>query len=224
MLGRQGPHDPDLLQQWMALDWSNAYPGEAHAATRDALRGHLAAMVERPLSEIPLDGNLVEDARRVLTSLPLAERACAQFTQSRAARQAPEWRIVDHGGAATGRVFVRRSGSPLSDGIEGLFTYNGFHRLFLPRLDDVARDVAGESWVLGPQSEIALQDEQLERLERDVMGLYLDDYAKRWDALIADIAIVRFRSVAHGAEVTNILSGPNSPLRNLRSEEHTSEL
>src|SRR3546814_12984393 len=37
----------------------------------------------------------------------------------------------------------------------------------------------------------------------------------RWDALIADIAIVRFRSVAHGAEVTNILSGPNSPLRNL---------
>src|SRR3546814_13925250 len=90
MLGRQGPLDPDLLQQWMALDWSNAYPGEAHAATRDALRGHLAAMVERPLSEIPLDGNLVEDARRVLTSLPLADRAHAQFTQSRASPPAPQ--------------------------------------------------------------------------------------------------------------------------------------
>ena len=45
------------------------------------------------------------------------------------------------------------------DGIEGIFTYKGFHNVFLPEAVSVAERVQSESWVLGPSGE-QVQSEQ----------------------------------------------------------------
>ena len=213
MLGSQGPLDATLVQQWMALDWQSIFPGDAGAETRQALAAHLAALLAAPLHEIGLDGDLIERSRRTLSASPLAERAYALIAQSAAARRLPAWRIVDHAGPAGARVLTRASGRPLSEGMPGLYTYDGFHKLFLPALADVTRTVASESWVLGPQSEITVDQAELARLEGDVLSLYLDDYAAHWDGLLADVVIAPFSSLQHSVEMLNILSGPNSPIR-----------
>ncbi|WP_119459021.1 type VI secretion system membrane subunit TssM [Rhodospirillaceae bacterium SYSU D60014] len=213
MLGGQGPLDAALVRQWMALDWQSIFPGDAGAETRQALAAHLDALLAAPLSEIGLDGDLIDQSRRTLSESPLAERAYTLIVQSSAARRLPAWRIVDHAGPAAARVLARASGRPLSEGVPGLYTYDGFHQLFLPAVADVARAVASESWVLGPQSEIAVEDAELARLEQDVLSLYLDDYAALWDGLLADVVIAPFSSLQHAVEMLNILSGPNSPIR-----------
>ena len=215
MLGGQGPMDAALVRRWMELDWSATFPGEANADVRAALLRHLDALLSGPLAAIALDGGVIKQSRSILSQFPLAERAYALIKQSPSARQLPVWRVVDHAGPAAARTLVRASGRPLSEGVPGLYTYDGFHRLFRPALADVARAVAGESWVLGPQSEIAMDDDALARLERDVMSLYLDDYVTQWDALLADIRILPFTGLQQAVETLNILSGPNSPIRNL---------
>ena len=215
MLGLQGPMDTGLVQQWMSLEWSLSMPGPSRLPVRAALEGHLAALLEHPMNEISLNGRLIDQVRGLLTEFPLAERAYKIIKQSQAARALPPWRISDHAGAASARVFVRPSGESLGEGVEGFYTYKGFHDVFLPAVVDVSENVAGESWVLGPRAEVSLNDEQLSRLSRDVLGLYLDDYAARWDKLLADVVIAPMQSLSHAVEVLNIVSGPNSPLTNL---------
>jgi type VI secretion system protein ImpL len=214
MLGLQGPLDADFVKQWMSLDWRLALRGESADAVRADLEGHLDELLDEPMREIALNGPLVEQVRAILGRIPLAERAYTIVQQLPEARDLERWRLLDHAGPAATRVFIRPSGLPLSDGVEGLYTYDGFNNVFLEALADVTESVAAESWVLGTTGNVEFSDQQLGLLARDVLGLYLDDYATRWDQLLADVAIVEFQSVTHAAEVMNTLAGPNSPLKN----------
>ncbi len=215
MLGLQGSLDSELVQQWMSLDWRLSLPGPSKLPVRTALEEHLAVLLEHPMTEISLNGLLIDQVRGILTEFPLAERAYKVIKESPVARALPSWRISDHAGPASARVFVRPSGQGLSEGVEGFYTFDGFHNIFLPAVLDVAESMAGESWVLGPRAEVEFNDEQIGRLTRDVYGLYLDDYAARWDRLMADVVIAPMQSLSHAVEVLNIVSGPNSPVANL---------
>ncbi|MFL4472367.1 ImcF-related family protein [Tateyamaria armeniaca] len=60
MLGQQGPMNTELIKEWMALDWSVAFQGQARDPLRNSLTVHLDAMLDAPLDEIALNGPLVE--------------------------------------------------------------------------------------------------------------------------------------------------------------------
>jgi len=214
MLGGHGPMDAGFVRSWLALDWAALYPDPDGAPVRDALLAHLDAMLSAPLTPVPLDAALIEQSRLQLARYPLAERAYAHLRRLPAAQKLPEWRIVDVGGPSTARVFTRRSGKLLSEGIPGLFTREGFYTVLLPALKGIAGDVARESWVLGPQA-AETGGGQADRLERDVLQLYLNDYIARWDGMLADLALVPMQTAAVAAQVAGELSGPASPLRNL---------
>ncbi|WP_109450663.1 type VI secretion system membrane subunit TssM [Azospirillum sp. TSH64] len=224
MLGGQGPLDAALVRQWMALDWTGLYPDPTGGPMRETLLGHLNALLSAPLTPVPLDQPLVEQARRQLARFPLAERAYAQLRQVPAARKLPEWRVVDIGGPAAGRVFARRSGKLLSEGIPGLYTRDGFYTVLLPSLTTIAEDVARESWVLGDpgRGDQNRGDQgretgagQVGQLSRDVLQLYLNDYIARWDGVLADLTLVPMQTASVAAQVASELSGPASPLRNV---------
>jgi type VI secretion system protein ImpL len=206
--------DAELVRQWMTIDWAATWPGPANEAVRAELDGHLVALLDGRMPEIALDGNLVASARETLARFPLHERAYALIQQSQEARSLPEWRIVDYAGPAAPRVFVRPSGRSLSEGVPGLYTYVGFHGVFLPASAEVAREVAGEAWVLGTGAG-GLDDTQVAALQEDVTELYFIDYIARWDGILADIAIIPFQSLSHAVETLNIISGPTSPLKAL---------
>lgn len=215
MLGSQGPLDDELIHEWMQLDWTAAYPRQENAQGREALLLHLDAMLAKPLKQIPLNGPMIKHTRLILKQISATDRAYVRIQQSHAARNLPEWRIIDHVGPAAGQVLQRHSGQALSDGIPGLYSYSGFHEVFLPAVDDVVREVSKESWIFGSQGEDSLSAAELRQLEKDLLILYYSDYAAQWDRLLADIAITRFRSIAHAIESLNTLAGPHSPLRSL---------
>ncbi len=220
VLGNQGPEDLDrqFVLDWMAADWESTFPGSRNEAGRQALEGHLDTLLEPQLwsgdlPEIGLDTRLIEDARRQLALQPLGARAYAILRASQEARNLPEWRIIDAGGSSTSQVIRRRSGRPLSEGVPGFWTYDGFHDVLLPRVLEVSEEIASDSWVLGGPIEV--DDRQLGLLQRDVTALYLDEYAQRWQGILSDLSIVPFRNLQNATDVLNILSGANSPLKNL---------
>lgn len=213
MLGGKGPMDAALVSEWMALDWTNTLPGQTYETVRRDLRTHLDALLEAKFAALPADDALVEQARVTLTRYPLAERGFALLRDRPEMQDIPDWRLVDQAGPLAGRVLVRPSGKPLSEGVPGFYTYDGFHKAVLPALPQVAKALVDEGWVLGQPSTGPEALASAEKLERGILAVYLDRYARQWDELMGDVVIVPLRSLSHAADVLNSLSGPQSPLK-----------
>ena len=112
-------------------------------------------------------------------------------------------------------LFVRASGKPLTDGIPGFFTVDGFHKVLLPSLGGATKSVVSESWVLGDRVAFDPNGAQMQAVERDVVTLYEADYAPTWDLMLADLNVVQLRSLSQAAQDLYILASPESPMRRL---------
>lgn len=215
MLGSQGPLSEDLVREWLRLDWSVAYPGAGRAQLRADLEAHVTALLSQPMDPIALNGPLVQQVQGLLTEMPLAQRVYNGIVNSAAATALPDWRLTDVGGPAVSRVLVRSSGKPLNEGIPGIYTYKGFREVFLNEALGVTRRIQNESWVLGARGEVEQNEQVLATISRDVLDLYYNDYIARYDQMLGDIDIIPMESLSHAVEVTNVLSGPTSPLVNI---------
>lgn len=215
MLGGQGPLDRALVRYWMTRDWERQYPGALDAPLRADLARHLDALLENPLPPIGLDGTLVADARVAFAQIPLARRVYSRIQPDAVDGAVKPWTPGEALGISGAQLFVRRSGKPLTEGIPGFFTKEGFYKLFLPALPAKVKEVAGESWVLGKRAEVDPTSPEARDLERDVIKLYTDDYIKIWDAMLADLDVVPLRDVNQAATSLLVLSSPQSPLRDL---------
>jgi type VI secretion system protein ImpL len=217
ILGRLGPMDADLVKQWLGAAIALRYPGEDAAPVREALNEHLQAMLEYPLEQVALNGPLVAQVRAILTREPLAEYVYNRMLRSSLVQGLPDWTVADNAGPGGGRVFVLRDGKSLNTGVPGIFTYEGYHTVFITLLPSVTKDATENDWVLGRQHAggIAGSLAEMAKLRRDVLSLYLDDYTRRWDMLLANIALKPFSSITQGLDELYLLSAPDSPLRDL---------
>ncbi|MGF1446263.1 MAG: type VI secretion system membrane subunit TssM [Pikeienuella sp.] len=216
-LGLQAPSlDTEMVNRWMEIDWAlSAYPGPANAALREDLKVHLDALLAQPMAKLQLNGNLVDLVQQRLADRPLAERIYKSIISSKRAKDIPDWRITEAGGPQTTRVLIRPSGEPLSEGIDGIFTFRGFTQVFLFEALEVATRLQSEAWVLGEAGAALTDPDAAERLTRDVLNLYYDDYVNNWDRVLADIDIIPPASLNDAIRITNILSGANSPIKNI---------
>ena len=212
MLGLQGPMDAKTVEQWMRADWALAFPGNERLQAD--LKGHLDAMINQPMKEIALNGPLVEQIQALLAETPLAERIYKSIIKAPEARALPPVRVTDIGGPAVSRVMLRPSGQPLSAGVDGVYTRDGFYGYFVPQLATVGDRAKFENLVLGPLAE-EITPKTLQTLGRDVLALYENDYVTQYDQLLADLDIIPMDSIGQATQVINILSGPTSPIRNI---------
>lgn len=215
MLGSAGPLDPNAVKAWMHYDWQAAYPGPAAQPLRASLERHLAAMLDQPLPRVTLDGRLVRDARRTFSRVSFAERLYAAIQSSPLATALRPWRPSDMLGPIGLRLFNRRSSVPMTDGIPGFYTVEGFYKVLLPQLPTAARQAASESWVLGEQSEIDPNSPLVFTLQNDVVKLYTNDYARQWDKMLNDIDVEPLTNLPQAVEALYILSSPQSPMLDL---------
>lgn len=215
MLGNAGPLDAALVHEWMKIDWQIAYPGADSEPARASLLHHLDTLLAEPLPAVQLDGELVAQARSKFGAVPIAQRVYSRIKPSRAAQRVPQWRPSDALGPAGVGLFVRASGKRLTDGIPGFLTNDGFHNVLLASLATAAKSVVAESWVLGQRVEFDPNGPQMQVLQRDVVQLYETDFARAWDAMLADLNIVQLRSVPQAAQDLYIMAAPESPVRRL---------
>jgi type VI secretion system protein ImpL len=215
MLGNAGPLDVPLVTAWMTLDWETAYPGLGYAPLRDSLAQHLSALLAEPLPQMQLDGALLSQVRARIATVPLARRVYSRIRPSAAAQHVPPWRPGDVLGVAGATLFMRSSGKPLSDGIPGFFTTDGFHKVLLPSLDGAVKGVVSENWVLGSRVAFDPNGPQVPALEREVIGLYETDYTQAWDRMLVDLNPVQLRSLPQAAQDLYILAASDSPMRSL---------
>jgi type VI secretion system protein ImpL len=210
--------DAQALKSHLEADWDNRLGRELASEQRETMSRHLDALLALGPTVSPLeqDKALVEATRQRLAATPLAQRVYNRMRQSGLGNQFPEFTVVRAGGPNAQLVFVRASGQPLSRGVPGLFTHEGYTKGFQSKVGDVTRQLAQEqTWVLGAAAPaLKVTDELLAsaKLTDDVRRLYLTDYRDTWKGFIADIRLQPLTSVAQSLEKARFLSAPDTPL------------
>jgi len=220
MLYSPGHFDPDGLRAWIGSDWDQQYARSLSTEQRQALDAHLDALLAlgAPAAIAPMDQALVGSVREMLVAFPLEYRIFSRLKRQSRGSDQPEFSVASAAGPDAAKVFTRASGEPLTRGIPGLYTREGYKRSFQSSLGLVASRLASEeSWVLGLPSDAARQKDLLlgDQLDNRVRRLFLEEYIKVWDAYLADVKLVRLGGLAGSIEASRLLAAPDSPLTRL---------
>ena len=176
--------DPDFAKGW----WTERLPEFAETPpfpTEAALTFQLDAIdrMAYDASYVPPDDALVDAALQSVCSIPLAKRAYDALRSDPAATALPDWIPASFAGPNGPKVFVRRSEKTLRVGIDGLYTYKGFHDVVLDRLQDVAAQAALDRSVFAggcPES----AEVSVSGLADDMLKLYYEDFIAQWDGFL----------------------------------------
>jgi len=218
MLYEPSHFDAAALSAYFEADWDAGLAREITPEQRAAMSRHLDALLERGavVSPLPQDKALVDATRNLLATTSLAQRVYRRLRVRGLRSDFPEVSVVSAGGPTAQNVFVRASGLPLTKGVPGLFTYDGYHKGFQPEVEKATRTLADEqTWVLGIAPAPAAAADAIgagARMVDDVRRLYLNDYRDEWKRFIADIKLQPSSSMTQIIERTRFLSGPDSPL------------
>ncbi|UCE32310.1 MAG: type VI secretion system membrane subunit TssM, partial [Burkholderiales bacterium] len=219
MLGLPERLDREAVKAWVALDLELGREQALAPEQRQALLGHVDALLARGAlqASVEFDDRLIADVRNTLARTPFPQRVYNRLRQLGVGSDFQEFRISDAGGPSAAIVFTRKSGAPLTSGVPGLYTYDGYHKGFSKVVTGAIAQLAEEeTWVLG------IRDSENARRAADPIGrndlatevkrLYLQDYAEIWERLVNDVAIIRGNSLAQNIEMARLLSGPESPI------------
>ncbi len=222
--------DADSLKTWVSLDWDANLAATLTAEQRNALAQHLDAALARgaPQALLPMDNTLVATVREMLVAYPLEYRIFSRIRRARVGADIPEFSAASAGGPNAVRVFERASGQPLTRGIPGLFTRDGYFKAFKASIAQLAPKLAAEeSWVLGvtrPSGDLKQSAAALltgggaSELDTRVRRLYLQEYIKVWDQYLADVRLVRLTGLDRSVAVAGLLAAPDSPLKSYLRE------
>ncbi|MBN3752010.1 type VI secretion system membrane subunit TssM [Paraburkholderia sp. Tr-20389] len=213
MLGDPAHFDADSVRLWADIDWRRGPLHDASDDQRNDIDGHLAALFQPAQfdASLPLDKNLIAQARTTLARMPLAQRMFNRVARDLEQAKLPPFSVAAAAGRNASLVLVRKSGAPLTRGVSGAYTRAGYQKFGQLR-DEAVVDVARDNWVLG-REESVLTPNAIDDLKSTMTQLYYDEYIRQWDALLADVAVVPFDGVEKGARVANVLGAPDSPLK-----------
>ncbi|HEY0064965.1 MAG TPA: type VI secretion system membrane subunit TssM [Telluria sp.] len=206
MLGDARRLDVEHVAAWLATHRNGAVD-VALARHERALLTSLRDGIATPR----LDPGVVETTRLALARLPPAQRLYRQISRQVDGLALPEVSVTSSAGPAAASLLVRRSGEPITRGVNGMFTLAG-HGAVLELSRAAVSGLRQEQWILGKQEALTLEANQ-EPLRQAVLQLYYDDYIAQWDALLGDVTGAPFASLEQGARISRALSEPASPLR-----------
>jgi type VI secretion system protein ImpL len=205
--------EPEAFKRFVMDDWEANLAQSVPASQRPAAEAHLDAMLSRhrELPSLRVDAELVAAARNRLAGRTITERIYQRLRRDGIGSGAPEFTIAAKVGAAAPLVFARDSGKPLSAGVPGLFTLAGYEA-FEAAVERVSRQFGDEEpWVMGGKS-AAFDVGRRRQIVDDVRRVYLEDYARTWEAFVRDIRLLRARDLQQSVNLARLLSAPDSPL------------
>ncbi len=204
--------DPKALASVVSLDWEQSMGSVDDGRLVKALQGHLAtALAGRPITMTHRqNADLVKDARAKLASSSLTDRIVERLRREAELSDLPGFKLSEVAGPDTARVFQRLSRKPLTEGVSGYFTVNGYYKNFKPNAEKATQRLQEEeAWVLGQKSAPSAQ------ILEEVRSRYLAEYIRAWDGFLGDVKPKSAENVAETLQIVRVLSGPDSPLKRL---------
>ncbi|WP_455209687.1 type VI secretion system membrane subunit TssM [Kaarinaea lacus] len=202
--------DPEYIKLWMELDWQNNFAGD-HARI-DQLTNHLNALFENNFEPIKVNPTLVANSRRILQQVPVSQRVYNRLKQEASVNKEYAVNLPTVLGTLGQTVLRFKKETSTLTNIPSIFTYRGFHQVYLKEGVQFATETSEETWVLGDVQASKINPDVVNKQVRD---LYIKDYINTWSSALANIELVRFKNLNQAIDSLEILSGPQSPLSSL---------
>ncbi|QIE25978.1 hypothetical protein SBC1_47490 (plasmid) [Caballeronia sp. SBC1] len=228
MLQDKSKYSADDVKGWVLSDWAHT-DSAAVFGGRASMIEHVNALFSGArVVQSPFVRNdaLIQQARAFLEANNATQRLYERAKTAMQKEAPEEFTLLRAVGPQAGTVFTRASGEPLSHGVPGLFTYDGYRNLFdkrLPEFVQLARD--DDAWVMGhsllgdPQKKTAEIGSRAgignDPLTEEIRRQYLMEYAQRWDLFLGDIRTVTGTSLAFNLQILRRFAAPDSPLSRL---------
>ena len=180
-LAGKAPEDESIQVQ--GIDWNN--DGNMDDIYDQKVSLHLSNLLSKPKNYIEANDALVVRARAALLGIDVTQLIYQKYkhnTLSKASKY--DFNVLQKDRLdQIDRSFIRKSKAAWSVGIPGLYTKEGYEKVFLPGLTNVAKEITKDAWILG--SGLRLGD--LSNAEELIFGHYQQDYIALWTGFLDDI-------------------------------------
>ncbi len=222
MMFDTGKVKDEFIKNYVGADWMAALPSDVPTETRKQLLSHLDELLRVGGYRSPFqqDTALVQQVRDYLLQQAPEKRTYNLIKSKLIAVDLPEFTVISAAGERAPLVFERTSGKSLSTaGIPGFYSERGYNEYFVKALAQSGPELALEdAWILGrggsaPGATKALTGaSDMQRFDRAVRSLYLQDFANQWQNFLLDIRLKAPRNLGETIEAANVLAAPDSPL------------
>ncbi|PVZ67676.1 type VI secretion system membrane subunit TssM [Pelagibaculum spongiae] len=208
-------YDGESLARFLEQSWKQGIPREYSREQQQILNQHVAALAANgPLKlNIEQDDKLIDNVRKVQQQVPLAERAFSRIQLTPEALALPEFNVEELIGADAQLIFSRDSGEPITKGIPGIFTRDGYHNYFKDAALPLLENLANEEWILGQKTNV--DPDQLNAMVEQMEQLYFQEFTRQWRTYLNDLAIKKFSNLPQAVVALQLISESPSPIQKL---------
>ncbi|QTF07926.1 type VI secretion system membrane subunit TssM [Brenneria izadpanahii] len=215
MLYQPKHYDGKFLHSWVMLNLRRNLPQNVTQAQLSQLEQHLAQLLEPQIQSSPYakEEALISRHQALIKQNPLSTRVYGRLKRLLVHDESLRpVSLTTLAGPQSELAFSRKSGKPISDGVPGLYTPDGYWNSFNGQIDSVIAALRKDDiWVLGMNE---LQEDK-QQTDSAVRQLYMRDFIVNWDSFLADIQLNNSSDLSQRINTIRLISSNNSPLRRL---------
>jgi len=201
--------EDQFLTAWLGRQWSAMYHGQGDVQAE--LHASMDYLVEHGIVPIEPDAALLEQARRALMKVPLAELVYERMKEEAIEGGKP---------AFTFRAAIGESPFAGDDyAIPYLWTLAGYDEYLITRCPDIIRETTEESWIYGEKNAV-LSMLDVNKVHKDVRAMYFRDYTQYWTQALQELHVPEAASLPEAHKTAELMTAGVSPvvmvLRELR--------
>ncbi|MFT6903809.1 MAG: type VI secretion system protein ImpL [Oleiphilaceae bacterium] len=212
MLDSEEYYRSEDVSAFYHISWLRKAAQELTSEQYNSLSAHINVLFEtRPVPlPVVLDAKLIKKAQFKLTKTPFERVIYSRLLQMDLPGLVP-FTIYDHAGQQLAEtVFIRKSGLPLNEGIEALYTKAAYTQIMGEEIEKLTEEVVQESWVYGESYQHTRAIDK-DALVKAVKNLYRNDYIAKYQELLDDLDVAPFTNYEDAASVLSVLSGQTAP-------------
>lgn len=225
MLTQKTARQPDIVKNYFADYWQQAYSGEA--TTQKSLMNHLDYSLlhtdiggERRLGVFEADNilrpydNLVKQSQADLRKIPMEQRIYRSFKHYGLAKYETPLDLRNEVGPAFDIIFDANIQNKSVE-IPMIFTKKGLEQYYTSQNDNVYKLALVDDWIIGQRDEVSYTSEDLEWFKTKIREHYSADYINNWRQALNALQVKKFENISDGVLVLDNVLGGNQPFQRL---------
>ncbi|MCL9780080.1 type VI secretion system membrane subunit TssM [Vibrio sp. S4M6] len=180
------------------------------SALNDEVMNYLTAYFKTPFHAVGIDMELVRSIRRALLAQPNSDLVYAELISQTKQKDIGTLNLKRAIGFSYNAVFSDNTNDSRLE-FSKVYTDTGFKTFYKPQVDQIAKAVTADDWVLGLSNNVIPSDDEQQSFKDKVRQKYIDDYISHWRKALSELKVKRFNNIMELNNAVDLISGPSSP-------------
>jgi type VI secretion system protein ImpL len=209
MLGKPEKMDPLVVYNWAKMEKENIFPEDSNRKAQ--LQLHLDQLFKLPLDTLPLNQEIVTQARNILNAAPFHINIYANLKRKMLNDISHDFYLKDLIEPNGLSILTTKDGQPVQKlKIPGWYTLEGFQDTFEAKVTALIQETLKENWVL--KRPLLNQKTYVKSIYTKIQKLYIDDYTHHWRKFLNSLKLKRAENLDQTIHIVDTLAGPETPL------------